>query len=190
MPVSPLARRRRSALLLVSTAAGSNTPTSKQIVIRLTNPVDVERGALFQGSVLIVDSDDFDPKLLDDFEQGAFLWDTDGPASIEAVRREVALLGETVPFGSDLVFEASSIPAFRLHVEICEDLWAPIPPSTFGALAGATVLANLSASNITMGKTDYRRLLCAAARLGATRLIDNVRLALNPVSDWGMLADG
>ncbi len=60
----------------------------EQIVIRLTNPVDVERGALFQGSVLIDDNDPFDPKLLDDFEQGAFLWDTEGPASIEAVRTE------------------------------------------------------------------------------------------------------
>jgi NAD+ synthase (glutamine-hydrolysing) len=47
-------------------------------------------------------------------------------------------------------------------VEICEDIWSPIPPSTVGALAGATILANLSASNITVGKTDYRRLLCAA----------------------------
>jgi beta-glucanase (GH16 family) len=59
-----------------------------QIVIRLTNPVDVERGAIFQGSVLIDDNDPFDPKLLDDFEQGAFLWDSEGPADIEAVRTE------------------------------------------------------------------------------------------------------
>ncbi|MFA4837334.1 MAG: NAD(+) synthase, partial [Dehalococcoidia bacterium] len=54
------------------------------------------------------------------------------------------------------------IPGFSIHAEICEDLWTPIPPSTYGALAGATVLANLSASNITVGKTDYRRLICAA----------------------------
>ena len=49
-----------------------------------------------------------------------------------------------------------------MHVEICEDVWTPIPPSTFAALAGATVLTNLSASNITVGKADYRRDLCAA----------------------------
>ena len=49
-----------------------------------------------------------------------------------------------------------------LHVEICEDLWVPIPPSTYGALAGATVLANLSASNITVGKAGFRRELCAS----------------------------
>jgi len=60
----------------------------EQIVIRLTNPVDADRGTLFQGSVLIDDNDPFDPDLLDDFEQGAFLWDTEGGASIEAVRSE------------------------------------------------------------------------------------------------------
>ncbi|MDH3302314.1 MAG: family 16 glycosylhydrolase [Acidimicrobiia bacterium] len=57
-----------------------------QVVIRLTNPVGAERGTIFQGSVLIDDNDPFDPKLLDDFEQGAFFWDTEGPAGIEAVR--------------------------------------------------------------------------------------------------------
>jgi beta-glucanase (GH16 family) len=60
----------------------------EQIVIRLTNPVDADRGALFQGSVLIQDNDPFDPDLLDDFEQGAFLWETQGGASIETVRSE------------------------------------------------------------------------------------------------------
>jgi beta-glucanase (GH16 family) len=54
----------------------------KQIVIRLTNPVDVERGTLFQGSVLIDDNDDFDPKLLDDFEQGAYLWSADDEVTL------------------------------------------------------------------------------------------------------------
>ncbi|MDB6035455.1 MAG: nadE [Verrucomicrobiales bacterium] len=79
-----------------------------------------------------------------------------------ALRREVRFLGETVPFGNDLVFEASNVEGFRLHVEICEDVWTPIPPSTYAALAGATILTNLSASNITIGKADYRRDLCAS----------------------------
>ncbi len=79
-----------------------------------------------------------------------------------AVRTEQPFLGHLVPFGNDLVFEANSISDFLIHVEICEDLWTPISPSTFAALAGATVLANLSASNITIGKADYRRDLCAA----------------------------
>jgi NAD+ synthase (glutamine-hydrolysing) len=78
-----------------------------------------------------------------------------------AVSREVRFLGETVPFGNDLVFEAVNLDGFALFVEICEDVWVPIPPSTWGAFAGATVLANLSASNITVGKADYRRALCA-----------------------------
>ena len=55
-----------------------------------------------------------------------------------------------------------NVPGFAIHVEICEDLWTPMPPRTYAAMAGATVLANLSASNITIGKADYRRDLCAA----------------------------
>ena len=74
---------------------------------------------------------------------------------------EVTLLDQRVPFGSGLIFEADGLPDFRLHVEICEDLWAPVPPSTWAALAGALVLANPSASNITIAKADYRRDLCA-----------------------------
>jgi NAD+ synthase (glutamine-hydrolysing) len=80
----------------------------------------------------------------------------------DAVSREVTLLGERVPFGNDLIFETENVPGFTLHVEICEDVWTPIPPSSWAALAGATVLANLSASNITVGKADYRRALCAS----------------------------
>jgi NAD+ synthase (glutamine-hydrolysing) len=67
-----------------------------------------------------------------------------------------------VPFGVDLVFASNQIPGFKLFVEICEDFWAPTPPSTLGALAGATILANLSASNIVIGKSDERHLLCRA----------------------------
>ena len=70
--------------------------------------------------------------------------------------------GHTAPFGPDLLFEAADIPGLIVHVEICEDVWVPSPPSNDGALAGATVLANLSASNITIGKADTRRLLCQA----------------------------
>jgi NAD+ synthase (glutamine-hydrolysing) len=78
-----------------------------------------------------------------------------------SIHKEVNFLGETVPFGNDLVFAAGNVEGFKLHVEICEDVWTPIPPSTYAALAGATVLANLSASNITIGKAEYRRDLCA-----------------------------
>jgi NAD+ synthase (glutamine-hydrolysing) len=76
--------------------------------------------------------------------------------------REVTILDTTVPFGSDILYDVASIPDCTIHVEICEDLWVPAPPSTYAALAGATVLTNLSASNITIGKADYRRMLCAS----------------------------
>jgi NAD+ synthase (glutamine-hydrolysing) len=79
-----------------------------------------------------------------------------------AVSREVRLFGQRVPFGNDLIFEATNVEGFKLHVEICEDVWVPIPPSTYAALAGATLLANLSASNITIGKSEYRHSLCAS----------------------------
>jgi NAD+ synthase (glutamine-hydrolysing) len=74
----------------------------------------------------------------------------------------VRLLGADVPFGDDLLLEAADLPGFVLFTEICEDVWVPLAPSTFGAMAGATVLANLSASNITIGKAAYRRNLCAS----------------------------
>ncbi|HEY2771326.1 MAG TPA: NAD(+) synthase [Solirubrobacteraceae bacterium] len=83
-------------------------------------------------------------------------------ATRDALTSEVTLLGETVPFGADLVFACRDLPGFTLFVEICEDLWNPIPPSSYGALAGATVLANLSASNITIGKSEYRHTLCGS----------------------------
>ncbi|MFP3753053.1 MULTISPECIES: NAD(+) synthase [Cupriavidus] len=71
----------------------------------------------------------------------------------------ISLLGATVPFGAGLLFEIENIPFFRFHVEICEDVWVPVPPSSFAALAGATVLVNLSASNIVIGKSGYRHQL-------------------------------
>jgi NAD+ synthase (glutamine-hydrolysing) len=77
-----------------------------------------------------------------------------------AISREVHLFGQSVPFGNDLIFTAANVEGVNLHVEICEDVWVPIPPSTYAALGGATILANLSASNITIGKADYRKTLC------------------------------
>lgn len=73
-----------------------------------------------------------------------------------------SIAGRPVPFGADLLFEAADLPGFILHVEICEDFWAPTPPSTRAALEGATILANLSASNIVIGKADDRHVLCRA----------------------------
>jgi NAD+ synthase (glutamine-hydrolysing) len=78
-----------------------------------------------------------------------------------AVSTETVLCGQRVPFGADLLFEAEDVDHFKVHVEICEDLWVPIPPSSYAAMAGATVLVNLSASNITVGKSGYRHQLVA-----------------------------
>ena len=72
----------------------------------------------------------------------------------------IRLAGQEAPFGPDQLFAAEDLPGLIVHAEICEDLWVPAPPSARGALAGAVVLANLSASNITVGKADTRRLLC------------------------------
>jgi len=83
-------------------------------------------------------------------------------AARDVIGDELVLLSERVPFGPRLLFASVDQPEFVVHVEICEDVWAPIPPSTYAALAGATVLANLSDSNITVAKADYRRLLCAS----------------------------
>jgi NAD+ synthase (glutamine-hydrolysing) len=83
-------------------------------------------------------------------------------AARDAVGDRIRLHDELVPFGADLLFCARDVPAFVVHVEVCEDLWVPIPPSTYGALAGATVLANLSASNITIGKAVFRHTLCGS----------------------------
>ena len=81
----------------------------------------------------------------------------------ETVRGEVVTLaGQEAPFGIDLLFTATGSNAFTFHIEVCEDLWVPQPPSGLGAAAGAEILLNLSASNITIGKAQMRRLLCAS----------------------------
>lgn len=69
----------------------------------------------------------------------------------------------TVPFGPDLLFAATDLPGLVVHAEICEDMWVPVPPSSLAALAGATVLTNLSGSPITVARADDRHLLARAA---------------------------
>ena len=81
---------------------------------------------------------------------------------VGVVGLEMTLAGQTVPFGTDLVFSADDLRDFVFHMEICEDFWAPQPPSTAAAMAGALILCNLSASNIVVGKADDRELLCAS----------------------------
>ncbi|MFS0897479.1 NAD(+) synthase [Mycolicibacterium litorale] len=83
-------------------------------------------------------------------------------------RGEIRLGDRDVPFGPDLLFEATDLPGFVLHVEICEDMWVPVPPSAEAALAGATVLANLSGSPITIGRSEDR---CLFARSASSRCL-------------------
>jgi NAD+ synthase (glutamine-hydrolysing) len=124
-------------------------------------PLAAERGVfnaavvIHHGRVLGVAPKSYLPEYREYYEKRQFR------AARELVSDHVELLGDTVPFGPDLLFCDRGLDAFTLYVEICEDLWTPIPPSSYGAMAGATVLANLSASNITIGKADYRRELCA-----------------------------
>ncbi len=84
----------------------------------------------------------------------------------------IVLNGVEVPFGPDLIFSANDVRGLELHVEICEDMWVPVPPSAEAALAGATVLANLSGSPITIARAEDRHLLArsASARCSAAYL--------------------
>jgi NAD+ synthase (glutamine-hydrolysing) len=66
-----------------------------------------------------------------------------------------------IPFGADIIFKVANIDNFNIFLEICEDLWVPVPPSSFASMAGATIIGNLSASNITIGKSEYRHQLAA-----------------------------
>jgi len=76
---------------------------------------------------------------------------------------QIAIGEHVVPFGNDLLFRATDLPGLTLHVEVCEDMWVPVPPSAHAALAGATVLANLSGSPITVARAEDRRLLVRSA---------------------------
>jgi NAD+ synthase (glutamine-hydrolysing) len=78
------------------------------------------------------------------------------------VGQSIEIAGQETAFGRDLLFCANGRAGFTFHVEVCEDLWVPQPPSTCAALAGAEILLNLSASNIVIGKAQMRRLLCAS----------------------------
>jgi NAD+ synthase (glutamine-hydrolysing) len=111
---------------------------------------------IYRGHILGMAPKSYLPNYREFYEKRQFT------AARDAQRDEIVCLGERVPFGNELIFEASNLPGLAIHAEICEDVWAPIPPSTYAALAGATVLVNLSASNITIGKAEYRRNLCAS----------------------------
>ena len=115
--------------------------------------------AIHRGRILGVVPKSFLPNYREYYEKR---WFTPGAG---VVGGEITVAGQTVPFGTDLLFAATDVPEFVLGMEICEDFWAATPPSTRAALAGAVVLANLSASNVTIGKARDRALLCASQSL-------------------------
>ncbi|UAL10557.1 NAD(+) synthase [Caulobacter segnis] len=112
--------------------------------------------AIQGGQVLGVVPKSFLPNYREFYERR---WFTPGAG---VTGRTLALAGQAVPFGTDVLFRAGGPTPFTIGVEICEDVWTPTPPSTAQALAGAEILLNLSASNITIGKSETRRLLCAS----------------------------
>ena len=154
---------QQALLEAVRAALGTLIEASRDIaaVLVVGAPLAVEGGVfntgvvIHRGRVLGVIPKSYLPEYREYYEKRQFR------AARDAVASEIDLLSERVPFGSDLVFECSTLPGLALGVEVCEDVWTPIPPSTYQALAGATVLINLSASNITIGKSEYRHALCA-----------------------------
>jgi len=147
---------RRSLARIVSAS------TSLLPLLIVGAPLQTEGGVfntgvvIHRGRVLGVVPKSYLPEYREYYEKRQFR------AARDAMDDEIALLGQEVPFGWNLLFAAHDLPGFVVHVEVCEDLWVPIPPSSYGALAGATVLTNLSASNITVSKAEYRRVLAAS----------------------------
>jgi len=109
--------------------------------------------AIHQGRILGVTPKTYLPNYREFYERRWF------QSGAGVVGRTLTLAGQSAPFGVDLLLRSTGTCPFVAHVEICEDLWAPNPPSGFAALAGAELLLNLSASNITIGKAEMRRLL-------------------------------
>jgi NAD+ synthase (glutamine-hydrolysing) len=153
----------QSALLdAVETAVGEIVVASKNLspVLLIGAPLRKD-GRLYNCALVIADGalvgavpKSYLPNYREFYEKRWF-------ASGAGIAGQYIRVGDTeVPFGVDLVFASNQLPGFKLGVEICEDFWAATPPSTLAALAGATILANLSASNIVIGKADERHMLC------------------------------
>lgn len=113
--------------------------------------------AICRGAVLGVVPKSFLPNYREYYEKRWFAHGRD------CVGLTIEAGGSEVPFGTDLLFKHSAIPGIMFGLEICEDFWSPTQPGTMAALAGATLILNLSASNIVIGKSDERHLLSRAS---------------------------
>ncbi len=110
---------------------------------------------LYKGNILGVVPKTYIPNYSEFYEERWFA------GADDLVSEEVHICGQKVPIGSDLLFQCEHIPNLKIGVEICEDLWCPIPPSSYQSLYGATLLLNPSASNELASKHDYRKALVA-----------------------------
>jgi len=152
---------QRALLDAVSAGLGTLLEASERlpIVTVVGLPLQVQHllfncaAVIFRGRVLGVVPKTYLPNYREFYEARYFA------SGDVAPQTSIELAGQVVPFGSQLLFKAVGQPKLTLHVEICEDVWVPIPPSSYAALAGATVLLNLSASNVTVAKAEYRRQL-------------------------------
>ena len=110
---------------------------------------------LHQGRILGLVPKTFIPNYSEFYEERWFA------SAGDLISEEISYAGQMVPIGADLLFAADGIPFLKIGVEICEDLWVPIPPSSYQSLYGATLLLNASASNELAGKPQYRHQLVA-----------------------------
>src|SRR5215471_10351121 len=116
---------------------------------------------IHRGRILGVVPKTYPPNYREFYEKRHFV------SGANTVEDSIKLAGQDVPFGTDMLFRSTGSVPVTFHVEICEDIWVPVPPSSHAALAGAEVLINLSASNITIGKAEARRLLCGSQSMRA-----------------------
>lgn len=108
---------------------------------------------LHQGRILGIVPKTFIPNYNEFYEDRWFA------SAKDLIREEIVYAGQTVPMGADLLFHCDTMPDLKIGVEICEDLWVPVPPSSYQAVYGATVLLNLSASTEQASKPIYRKQL-------------------------------
>ncbi len=156
---------RQAAILEAAESALHDLVTASESlrpVLIVGTPLRAEGGlfncaiAVHRGRILGVVPKSYLPEYHEFYEKRQFR------AARQLVAETINVLGQAVPAGADLVFDCVDLPGFVIACDICEDLWSPLPPTTYGALAGATVLVNLSASNVTIGKAGYRHMLCAS----------------------------
>ena len=153
---------QQALLDAVETSLGSLKAASEKLFsvlivgapLRLNNAVFNCAVVIHRGAILGVVPKTFLPNYREFYEKRHFA------VAGDVDEHEINVCGESVSFGADVIFTAADQPDFSFHVEICEDFWSPTPPSTMGAMAGATVLFNLSASNIVIGKAEDRAVLC------------------------------